>query len=201
MIIQLFLILFLFASPAYSADNITVPENQGRAYVTDNSNNLWPAAVVYTTDGDSNIIPISGGGGGGGTVTQGAGAVTHTSPWWSRITDGTNNAGVTTYGLKVDVQNSVRPSSNTNGVIMNNGAVSTTAYTFTAPVNAVGFILESESTNSVNIRWAIGSTATATVGMLTEPGRDSGYIPGAADISVIALSGSASISVQWILSQ
>lgn len=89
---------------------------------------------------------------------------------------------------------------NTAGSISNNAAVTTTAATFTAPANAVGFLLEAESSNTANVRWAIGSTATASVGTLAEPGRDTGYIPAGANISVIAISGTQSISVQWVLS-
>jgi hypothetical protein len=56
-----------------------VLESQGRAYVKDSTGKYWPAQVVYTTDGNGNITPISGGGGGsGGTVTQGNAGLT---PW------------------------------------------------------------------------------------------------------------------------
>jgi hypothetical protein len=85
------------------------------------------------------------------------------------------------------------------GSISNNAAITTAASTFTAPANAIGFILEAESGNTDNIRWAVGSTATSSVGMLAEPGRDSGYIPIAANISVIAISGTQSASVQWVV--
>lgn len=88
---------------------------------------------------------------------------------------------------------------NTSGSISNNASVTTTASTFTAPANAVGFLLESESSNTDNIRWAVGSTATASVGILSEPGRDSGFIPTGANISVISLSGTQSIGVQWVV--
>lgn len=80
--------------------------------------------------------------------------------------------------------------------------LTTTAQTFTAPINAVGFIMETDSSvNTVNVRWSIGSAATTTSGMVLEPGRDTGYIPCAASISVIAVSGSGqSVAVQWVLS-
>lgn len=90
---------------------------------------------------------------------------------------------------------------NTNGSAVNNAAVTTTPATFAAPANAVGFILEAESGNTANIRWAVGTTASSTVGTLAEPGRDTGYIPVGAGISVVAISGTQSISVQWVLSQ
>lgn len=114
------------------------------------------------------------------------------------------NLTVSSTRLLVDpsgVTQPVRVTANVNGSISNNASVTTAASTFTAPANAVGFLLEAESSNTNNIRWAIGSTATASVGTLAEPGRDTGYIPGAADISVITIGGTQSVSVQWILSQ
>lgn len=87
---------------------------------------------------------------------------------------------------------------NTNGSV-DNQTVTTTPVTFIVPANSVGFILESESPNTDNIRWAIGATASSTVGTLSEPGRDTGFIPCAANISVVALSGSQKVSVQWVL--
>lgn len=88
---------------------------------------------------------------------------------------------------------------NTAGQV-DQATITTTAHTFVVPTNAVGFVLISESPNSDNIRWAIGTTATLTVGTLYEPGRDTGFIPCAADISVVALSGSQAVCVQWVLS-
>ena len=76
----------------------------------------------------------------------------------------------------------------------------TTAQTFTVPVGAVGFTLESESGNVQNIRYAIGATATTTLGMRLEPGRDTGYVPCAANISVCAESGTnQKVTIQWVL--
>jgi hypothetical protein len=63
-------------------------------------------------------------------------------------------------------------------------------------------VLEASSSNAQNIRWAIGTTPTTSSGLRLEPGRDTGYIPGAANILVIAESGSSQeVQVQWILSQ
>jgi len=78
----------------------------------------------------------------------------------------------------------------------------TTAQTITKPANALGFILLGPSTNTDNIRWCIGATASSTNGMLSEPGRDTGYVPCAADISVCATaSGTNAVTVQWVLNQ
>ncbi len=90
--------------------------------------------------------------------------------------------------------------SNANGSYAEVTNLTTTAQTFTVPVNAVGFILEALSDNTANIRYKIGAAATTTSGMRMEPGRDSGYVPCAANISVIAESGSDQVvTVQWVL--
>lgn len=90
---------------------------------------------------------------------------------------------------------------NANGSIVNTALVATTASSVSAPANAVGFIFEAPSSNTDNIRWCVGGTASTTTGMLCEPGRDSGYVPVGANISVCATaSGTNAFSVQWILS-
>lgn len=125
------------------------------------------------------------------------------APWCQPVYD---NAGVivpvsTTHPLPTTGGGGGGGGVNTAGQINNNAAVTTTASTFTVPTNAVGFILEAESSNTANVRWAVGSTATASIGTIAEPGRDTGYVPLAASISVIATSGTQAVSVQWILSQ
>lgn len=90
---------------------------------------------------------------------------------------------------------------NSNGSIVNTSLSGTTASSASAPSNAIGFILQAPSTNTHNIRWCIGGTASTTVGMLYEPGRDTGFVPGAATISICAItSGTNAFSIQWILS-
>jgi hypothetical protein len=76
-----------------------------------------------------------------------------------------------------------------------------------APANAVGFILESESDNAINMRWGISNSAGpilgATTGMLMEPGRDTGYIPAGFGtyVHVINVSaGTNKVGLQWVLS-
>ena len=92
---------------------------------------------------------------------------------------------------------------NTNGSMSTSTAVgSGAAVTLSVPANAVGFILEASSSNAQNIRWAVGTTPTTTSGLRLEPGRDTGYVPGAANVQVIAESGSSQeVQIQWILSQ
>ena len=78
------------------------------------------------------------------------------------------------------------------------GTVSTVA-TLTAPANAVAFILQTLDTNTTNVRWAIGATATTTVGMQLEPGRDTGLVPCGANVSVCSESGTNTYMIQWVL--
>lgn len=91
---------------------------------------------------------------------------------------------------------------NANGSMVNDTLVSTTAETATAPANAVGFILAADDDNSDPIRYAIGATASTTVGTRMAPGRDTGYVPCAANISICATAstGSNGYTIQWILS-
>lgn len=91
---------------------------------------------------------------------------------------------------------------NTAGSIVNGTLTATTASSVSAPANAVGFLLEVASSNTDNVRWCVGSTASTTVGMLAEPGRDSGYMPVGANISIcaVASNGTNAYSVQWVLS-
>lgn len=92
---------------------------------------------------------------------------------------------------------------NTNGTIVNTTLTGTTATANTPPANAIGFMIEADSSNSDNIRWAIGSTASTTVGFRLEAGRDAGgFIPCAASVSVCAEASTVSNKyiIQWILS-
>lgn len=83
--------------------------------------------------------------------------------------------------------------SNTNTTV-------STVQTLTPPANAIGFILMCLDTATASIRWRIGATATASSGQQLQAGRDTGYIPVNAAISVCAESGTQDINIQWILS-
>lgn len=72
-----------------------------------------------------------------------------------------------------------------------------TAQTFTAPANAIGFKIQAPSTNTQNIAFSVGSTATITAGILMEPGRSEDFEVGS-NISVIATSATAQkVTVIW----
>lgn len=77
-------------------------------------------------------------------------------------------------------------------------ATVSTVATLTAPANAVGFILMNIATSTTNMRWAVGRTASTTLGQQLQPGRDTGFVPIGANISIIAESGTVTYDVQWI---
>lgn len=79
-------------------------------------------------------------------------------------------------------------------------SASTTASTLTAPANAIGFILMNLDSSTTNLRYRIGAVATTSSGQQLQPGRDTGYIPCAANISICAESGTPDYDIQWILS-
>jgi hypothetical protein len=62
----------------------------------------------------------------------------------------------------------------------------------------IGFILMNLDTSTANIRWAVGRTASTTLGQQLQPGRDTGFVPIGANVSVIAESGTQNIDIQWI---
>ncbi len=76
--------------------------------------------------------------------------------------------------------------------------VTLTPTTFNPPPNAVAFFLESESSNSGNLRWACGIAANASIGMLMEPGRDCGYVYAGVTLSVCSVNATLQvINLQW----
>jgi hypothetical protein len=65
-LISLFFTLVLFSVCTHAADNMYTPKTQGSVNIIDNTGRIWQSIVTYTTDGNGNVLPISGGGGGGG---------------------------------------------------------------------------------------------------------------------------------------
>lgn len=110
-----------------------------------------------------------------------------------------NNSKVDRFTELENTLTSIANSPNTSGLIVNNTSIGVSPVSLSPPTGGVGFILQAENTNSDNIRWCVGGVASATVGNLYESGRDTGYIPVAAAISVVAISGTQKISIQWII--
>lgn len=93
---------------------------------------------------------------------------------------------------------SIKAPVNTNG--SNTDSTVSTVATLTAPANTVGFILMNLDTSTANVRWRIGATATSSSGQQLQVGRDTGYVPCAANISICAESGTQNYNIQWVLS-
>jgi len=88
---------------------------------------------------------------------------------------------------------------NNGGSLSQQALTGTTASTISVPANAVSCNIQAPSTNTDNVRIAIGATASTTNGMLFEPGR-SEVFDGAAAISACAtVSGTNEVIVQWVL--
>lgn len=92
----------------------------------------------------------------------------------------------------------VKPSVASTGSGSSAGATVSTVITLTAPANATGFILQNIDTSTANVRWAIGRTATATLGQQLQPGRDSGFVPCSSNVSLVAESGTQTYDIQWV---
>lgn len=92
----------------------------------------------------------------------------------------------------------------TSSVISVNGSGSaaaatvSTVITLTAPANATGFVLMNLDTSTANLRWSIGRVAAIDLGQQLQPGRDSGFVPCGANVSLIAESGTQNYDIQWV---
>jgi hypothetical protein len=87
---------------------------------------------------------------------------------------------------------------NTTGSGSAASATVSTVITLTAPANAVGFILQNLDTSTANVRWAVGRTATTALGQQLQPGRDTGFVPVGANVSLVSESGTQNYDVQWV---
>ena len=134
---------------------------------------------------------------------------TLTNALFTKNTDGTNIAAVkaaSTAAVATDPALVVAISPN-NGIaftpaVTGSGSAAaatvSTVVTLTAPTNATGFILQCLDTSTANIRWAVGRTATTTLGQQLQPGRDTGFVPIGANVSIVAESGTQNYDIQWI---
>lgn len=100
-------------------------------------------------------------------------------------------------GALVRVTESVLPSGTTGSGSAASATVST-VQTLTAPTNAVGFILMNLDVSTTSMRWAVGRTADVTLGQQLQPGRDTGFVPVGANVSIIAESGTVTYDIQWV---
>ena len=74
------------------------------------------------------------------------------------------------------------------------------ATVFPAPANALGFLLQTDSTNATNVRYRIGgSAASASLGHQLEPGRDTGFLPFGSTLQAAVESGTCLIQLTWFI--
>lgn len=150
-------------SLSFAADNIIVSDNTGKAYLKDNSGNLFPAGVVFTTDGNSNIQPVFSTDStiSIGTVNQGNGN-NGSSPWnvidsawisdfntWKPWAD----VNLSTRAADASIQTLIGKFTNTTG-----GAVKVDGSAFTQPISGSVSVSNFPSTQPVS------GTVTANIG-------------------------------------
>lgn len=112
--------------------------------------------------------------------------------------DGSGNARTLLTNTDGSLQTSEK--AYTSGSVVNGSLSTTVANSETAPAGAVGFIVQNESSNSNAIRFRVGGAASTTNGVFLEPGRDSGYIPIAATVSLCnVISSTQSYSILWVI--
>lgn len=146
------------------------------------SNLLGKTGIDQTTPGTTNGVSLSHVGStavatGNGTVSAGV----------QRVAIASDN---TAFSVNAQPVASTAASQTT-------GTVST-VITLTAPANAQGFILQNLGTSTANLRFAMGATATTSLGMQLAPGQDSGFVPAGVNISLVAESGTQNYNVQWV---
>lgn len=94
--------------------------------------------------------------------------------------------------------NSIAPKTYGNANAQFSQASVTTATTISAPANAVRVMIQGDSSNTDCIRYRFdGTAATATVGMVAQPGQDSGQLDSGMAVSVVACSGTQKVNVQY----
>ena len=71
-----------------------------------------------------------------------------------------------------------------------------TVVTFTAPANSKWFMIQADDTNSANIRWKVGGTATTSSGHQLQPGRSEQMELGG-NVSVVSESGTQKVAISF----
>jgi hypothetical protein len=153
--------------------------------------------TALKVDGSAVTQPVSG------TVTANQGGtwnINNISGTVSLPTGAATAANQTTANtsLSTIATNSAKQPINTTGSGSAAAATVSTVITLSAPANAVGFVLQNLDTSTANIRWAVGRAASATLGQQLQPGRDTGFIPVGANVSLVAESGTQNYDIQWV---
>lgn len=140
-----------------------------------------PALVVAVSP--NNTIPVNQTQVGGSSLTLGQKVMASSIP----VTIASDQVAPKTYANA------------TSSLVQNTAIGSGAAVSFSPPAGTVGFLAEAPSSNTQNVRCASGTTATTTLGLRLEPGRDTGFVPVNGTVSCIAEAGSAQeVDVQWV---
>lgn len=148
------------------------------------------ASSALKVDGSAVTQPVSGSVSISGTPTVSISPIPTASP------------------LPVLVTTNVSPI-NANSTLSSRQSVNGTESNLVSPSNTIGVLIECESGNSDNLRYGFSNSSSTilstTLGLLCEPGRDSGFLPiGAGNyLHMIAVTTNSSdyIDVQWVKSQ
>lgn len=180
--------------------------------VVDSASNVAVTSLPSIPAGSNSIGTVSANQSGTWNITNVTGTVSLPTGASTSALQTSGNATLTTISgqlpttldgsgfLKVHEQGTVpiKAAVSVNGSGSAAAATVSTVTTLTAPANAVGFVLQNLDTSSANIRWAIGRTAATNLGQQLQPGRDTGFVPCGANVSIIAESGTQNYDVQWI---
>lgn len=86
---------------------------------------------------------------------------------------------------------------NATASAVTNATISTTPTSITAATNAVEVLVQANDTNSANLRVAIGTTCSSSLGIQLQPGRSETFHT-SQNLSVCSESGTQTVNVQWM---
>ncbi len=151
---------------------------------------IGKVSIDQTTPGTTNLVALAA------NQSVNVAQINGVTPLMGAGNTGTGSARVTIATDQAAV--AVKPAIAVTGSGSAAAATVSTVITASAPSNAVGFILMNLDTSTANIRWAVGRTATTTLGQQLQPGRDTGYVPIGASVTIVAESGTQNYDIQWI---
>lgn len=165
-------LLLLLSSNLWAADSIVNAKNSGQMFLKDNDGRTLPAMVVYTTDGNNNIIPIAHGLlMADVNITNPFIPVTQTGVWsvgrtWSLLN---SSDSVTSYqGGAWSLGRTWNLSFGSDTADVSGSAVSVTNFPATQPISAVTLPLPTGAATAANQATANASLASID-GKLANP--------------------------------
>jgi hypothetical protein len=136
-------------------DNLQFPNQSGNVNLIDALNRFWRAMVVYTTDGNGNVIPITGSGGGGVQEVSGNVGVSGAVSIINALSGAFQPEGLTVQGLTTMVP------------------IDSNAWYQTPPVPLLirnNIEIQNPSNSPADMLWVYDPTMPATAGFHVSPG-------------------------------